>query len=219
MKTLRREARGSTVRASVWTAPQSRMALRMWRRPWEDGERGSSAVKTNSGTAVATCTSCPAAIRCRTTCDGKRTLLNCSSEHEAQQQQTEYLDGAGGVAEAVAGEVEGEDEAAVRRRRRVGGVSGGWHGVVAEGKEAFGSEREEKWMGSRSVGGCAFLLSFWRDACFNCHHSDYSPLITVHSPCLSLSLSPIIRTPPFYFKYSYRLLCLTFDCLFYLKNF
>jgi hypothetical protein len=114
-----------------------------------------------------------------------------------RDQVPHHLDGAGGVAEAVAGEVEGEDEAAVRRRRRVGGVSGGWHGVVAEGKEAFGSEREEKWMGSRSVGGCAFLLSFWRDACFNCHHSDYSPLITVHSPCLSLSLSPIIRTPRF----------------------
>ena len=55
-------ARGSTVRASAWTAPQSRMALRMRRR----GDR-TSAVKTNSGTAVATCTSCPAAIRCRTT--------------------------------------------------------------------------------------------------------------------------------------------------------
>ena len=60
-------ARGSTVRASAWTAPQSRMALRMRRR----GDR-TSAVKTNSGTAVATCTSCPAAIRCRTTYDPRR---------------------------------------------------------------------------------------------------------------------------------------------------
>uniref|UniRef100_A0A0A9ESY0 Uncharacterized protein n=1 Tax=Arundo donax TaxID=35708 RepID=A0A0A9ESY0_ARUDO len=57
-----RVARGSTVSGSAWTAPQSRTTLRMRR----SGDR-TSAVKTNSGTAVATCTSCPAATRCRTT--------------------------------------------------------------------------------------------------------------------------------------------------------
>lgn len=62
--TFSRVARGSTVSGSAWTAPQSRRTLRTRRR----GDR-TSAVKTNSGTAVATCTSCPAAIKCRTTCD------------------------------------------------------------------------------------------------------------------------------------------------------
>lgn len=62
-ETFSSEARRSTVRASAWTAPQSSRTLRMWRQ----GEV-ISVVKTNSGAAVTTCTSCPAATRCLTTC-------------------------------------------------------------------------------------------------------------------------------------------------------
>ena len=113
---------------SDWTAPQSRRTLRTWRR----GER-SSAVKTNSGTAVDTCTSCPAAIRCRTTCESRTTttlieivLVEIAGRGVGREGAGRNLDGAGGVAEAVAGEVEGKDQAA-RRRWRAASVSGGRH--------------------------------------------------------------------------------------------
>jgi hypothetical protein len=106
-------------------------------------------VKTNSGTAVDTCTSCPAAIRCRTTCKlcqerpggaGERSQIVGETNESGTRDRDGRnwwrrrswegrggnLDGAGGVAEAVAREVEGEDQA-TRRRWRVVAASGGRH--------------------------------------------------------------------------------------------
>jgi hypothetical protein len=97
------------VRASAWTAPQSSRTLRMWRL----GE-AISMVKTNSGAAVTTCTSCPAATRCLTTWRrwGQETVragTRQASRKRAEGAATD-LEGAGGVPEAVAGEVVGEHQ-------------------------------------------------------------------------------------------------------------
>ena len=93
---------------------------------WRLGE-SISVVKTNSGAAVTTCTSCPALIRCLTTCAKieRKFVIKIpgqgrSGRARAHREETEAdLEGAGGVAEAVAGDVVGEDEALLRRRRRL----------------------------------------------------------------------------------------------------
>jgi hypothetical protein len=71
-------------------------------------------VKTNSGAAVTTCTSCPAATRCLTTWRrwGQETVR--AGTRQASRKRAEgaatNLEGAGGVPEAVAGEVVGEHQ-------------------------------------------------------------------------------------------------------------
>jgi hypothetical protein len=110
-RTFSSEARRSTVSASACTAPQSSRTLRMWRL----GE-SISVVKTNSGAAVTTCTSWPAPTRCRTTCEAKiRSTRRAGADTEQGRWRgggAADLEGAGGVAEAVAGDVVGEDKSA-----------------------------------------------------------------------------------------------------------